>query len=78
MGEVAFRLLLFYRKFFLKYFVFLDYFEMDIVSPGITRTAQTYFNLTHRTFLGKYSERREQKQQTGLIDFAEPHPVLYQ
>jgi hypothetical protein len=53
-------------------YVFLDYFEMDIVSPGITRTAQTYFNLTHRTFLGKYSERREQKQQTGLIDFTEP------
>ena len=60
------------------FYVFLDYFEMDIVSPGITRTAQTYFNLTHRTFLGKYSERREQKQQTGLIDFAKPHPILYQ
>ena len=27
--------------------------------------------------MDKYSERREQKQQTGLIDFAKPHPILY-
>ena len=27
--------------------------------------------------MDKYSERREQKQQTGLIDFAEPHLILY-
>ena len=27
--------------------------------------------------MDKYSERREQKQQTGWIDFAEPHLILY-
>ena len=30
-----------------------------------------YTNMSH-----KYSEMLEQKQQTCLIDFAEPHPII--